>query len=94
MTYEEVLRAFKDYQMIFMRGEPLYQEYDKAIEALEKQIPKYVNYVADGYADGELVYDTAYCPECDEMYEMDVGGWRSDYCSNCGQRLDWGECNE
>lgn len=29
-----------------------------AIEALEKQTPKSPDYEGDGYADGELVYDT------------------------------------
>ena len=61
---------------------------DKAIEALEKQIPKIPDYEGDGYADGFLIYDTWICPSCGRYYELDC----SDdyiYCPQCGQRIDW-----
>lgn len=61
-----------------------------ALEALEKQIPKKVNYEADGYADGHLVYDDAYCPSCGMAFEStDVLIWEGNYCPECGQRLYW-----
>lgn len=66
------------------------QGYDLAIEALEKQIPKKPEYEADGYDEnGELVYDTAYCPICRHSFEYGINDWECDYCSNCGQALDW-----
>ena len=40
------------------------EAFDMAIQALEKQTPKMVYYSADGYSDGELVYDMAECPNC------------------------------
>ena len=44
---------------------------------------------ADGYADGELVYDTWICPNCRTSYEVDYD--RYFYCPNCGQKIKWSE---
>ena len=61
-----------------------------AIEALEKQIAKRPYYEGDGYdPEGELIYDTWRCPNCDKAYEVDYDEY--DYCPNCGQRIDWSE---
>ncbi|MDO5399311.1 MAG: hypothetical protein Q4G33_15460 [bacterium] len=61
-----------------------------AIEALEKQLPKKPEYEADGYDDnGQLLYDTAYCPNCRHEFEVDYDA--TDYCPNCGQALDWSD---
>ena len=46
-------------------------------------------YEADGYADGYLVYDTAYCPECRHSFEEGINDWGSSFCPDCGQKLDW-----
>ena len=57
-----------------------------AIKAIAKQIPKKLIAEGDGYADGEMVYDSFYCPSCDhhmEDYEVE------DYCPNCGQKICW-----
>lgn len=64
---------------------------DMAIMALEKQIPNPVVYEGDGYADGVMVYDMAYCPVCDHAFEEGCAGWKSKFCPNCGQALDWSE---
>ena len=64
---------------------------DMAIYALEKQIPKKPEYEADGYADGELVYDYAKCPICGHDFEYGINDWGCEYCSDCGQKLDWSE---
>lgn len=39
---------------------------------------------ADGYADGELVYDMWYCPFCGKRFEEwdEKPNWN--YCPNCG----------
>lgn len=51
--------------------------------------PMRVNYEGDGYDDdGNLIYDTAYCPNCGQKYEVDYD-YHDDYCRNCGQALDW-----
>ncbi len=48
-----------------------------------------VEYEADGYDDnGELIYDTAYCPNCRNEYEVDYD-YHDNYCRKCGQKLDW-----
>ena len=57
-----------------------------AVEAMEKQIPRELIAEGDGYADGEMVYDSFYCPSCDyhmEDYEV------KNYCPNCGQAIYW-----
>ena len=61
----------------------------KAIEALEKQVPKTPNYEGDGYWDGELVYDTWFCPNCGKDYEVDYDDYK--YCPECGQAIDWSD---
>ena len=57
-----------------------------AIEALERQTPKIPNFEGDGYADGELVYDTWICPNCGKYYEVDYDNYK--YCPECGQAID------
>ena len=64
---------------------------DVAIKALEKQIAKKPEYEADGYADGELVYDYAKCPICGHDFEYGINDWGCEYCSDCGQKLDWSD---
>ena len=61
------------------------------INALEKQIPEKPEYEADGYADGELVYDYAKCPICGHDFEYGINDWGCEYCSDCGQKLDWSD---
>jgi hypothetical protein len=56
----------------------------------EKDIPMLVRYESDGYADGEPVYDVAYCPTCNREFEDGWDSWECTYCPNCGQRLKWG----
>lgn len=53
--------------------------------AVEKQTPKRPDYEGDGYADGQLVYDTWICPCCGKCYEVEYDEY--DYCPNCGQKL-------
>ena len=59
--------------------------------AKEKQIPKKPEYEADGYVDGELVYDYAKCPICGHDFEYGINDWGCKYCSDCGQKLDWSD---
>ena len=64
---------------------------DMAINALEKQIAKKPEHEADGYAGGKLVYDYAKCPICGHDFESGINDWGCEYCSVCGQKLDFGE---
>ena len=71
-----------------LREKITYKEAIKmVIEALEKQIPEIPDYEGDGYADGELVYDTWICPRCGRHYEIDYDHYV--YCPECGQLIDW-----
>ena len=63
----------------------------KAIKALEKQIPRKVNNLSEIYLDfgvGKKIKVGAYgnCPNCN--YNIDIV---SKYCTRCGQKLDWRE---
>lgn len=87
MTIEEAIAHAKEQTEIFAGKHRVFLYL--AIEALEKQIPKKPEYEGDGYADGHLVYDYAKCPICGHDFEYGINDWESDYCSDCGQRLDW-----
>lgn len=90
MTYEEaikVLRVILDpYDYPFGEKSKCYQ-YDleainKAIEALEKQIPK-------------KPYDTVHCPLCKIEVELQpVDTEQVTYCLHCGQAIDWSDIND
>lgn len=60
-----------------------------AVDAIDKQVPMQPRYEGDGYCDGELVYDMAYCPKCDHDFEYNINDWGSKFCPDCGQALDW-----
>lgn len=62
-----------------------------AIEALEKQLPKKVEYERGYINNGFTKYRMAKCPNCDRWHSS-----RDEiiYCSKCGQRLDFGGLNE
>lgn len=88
MTYEEAkmqIQAIPE-KIWDQLSEPDREAMEMAFSALEKQIPRELIAEGDGYADGEMVYDSFYCPSCDyymEDYEV------KNYCPNCGQAIDW-----
>lgn len=62
---------------------------------VDKETPTKPYYEGDGYADGVMVYDVAYCPKCSNRFEeYENNGWGENYCHNCGQRLDWSDTND
>ena len=68
------------------------QELIKRIEKREtdenaKALP--VVYSGDGYADGNIVYDFAKCPNCGYEYEDGDKDWKEQFCPHCGQALKW-----
>ena len=56
-------------------------------EARENQVAKTPCIEGDGYCpEGNLVYDTWICPNCDTYYELDYDDY--DYCPKCGQKIN------
>lgn len=51
--------------------------------------PRIVVYSGDGYADGNIVYDFAECPNCGYEYEDGDKDWKEPFCPHCGQALKW-----
>lgn len=67
---------------------------EMAKQALEKTATKPVVLEADGYDDkGELIYDTAYCPNCYNKFDLGYDE-ETNCCPNCGQALDWAVSDE
>ena len=62
------------------------ETFDFVEEAMTKATPTIPDVYGDGFADGELVYDTYICPYCEKHYEVDYEEY--DYCPNCGQAID------
>ena len=87
MTIEEAIKDIKENIQPSVGEKSL----EMAIAALEKQIPKKPTYEGDGYWNGQLVYDTWICPNCEKRYEVDCDNY--DYCPDCGQAIDWSEEN-
>lgn len=88
MTPQEAIETIKYASAFNSDNSILTTALDMAVEALEKQIPKKPDYEGNGYDDnGNLVYDTAYCPNCRHEFEVDYDA--TDYCPTCGQAIDW-----
>ena len=80
-------------------GQEYYQAYDvlRTIKEYMKTAevrPMQVELEADGYADGELVYDFGKCPNCGWEFEEGDKDWEEPYCCHCGQKLKWFEIEE
>lgn len=87
MTIDEAIKFAKENMLAYTSEMAEFKAL--AIEALEKQIPAVPDYEGDGYADGELVYDTWICPNCGKYYEVYFDDY--EYCPECGQAIDWKE---
>ena len=65
-------------------------EHNEATKTIiERLSPKTVLFEGDGYADGQIVYDMAFCPNCNRYFEDGSETWEAEYCPECGQRLNW-----
>lgn len=60
-----------------------------AVNSVKPQEPTTVLYSGDGYADGEMVYNMAECPNCGYEYENGDKDWGLPFCPSCGQALKW-----
>lgn len=52
-----------------------------------KEVPMKPTFTGDGYADGNIVYDTWTCPNCGTDYEVEYDDYKC--CPECGQKIDW-----
>lgn len=89
MKYEEAIGILTYQALILGRasGKPTLEcgrieALSKAIEAIEKQIPK-------------KPYDTVHCPLCKIEVELQpVDTEQVTYCLHCGQAIDWSDIND
>lgn len=83
-SMERIIEELPQYWPDNMReGISLTQE--RIRELAERDTAKMPRYEGDGYSEGEMVYNTWFCPNCEEDYEVDYDDY--DFCPNCGQRL-------
>ena len=92
MKPEEALKELS-YDDTAYDGKCTHEVRQRAIKALNKQIPKKVDNLSEIYMDfgvGKEIKVSAYgdCPSC--KYSVDIV---SKYCTRCGQKLDWGDTN-
>lgn len=84
-----ILEKLKNYgSAIEERKKKHIELYNTAIEALEKQMPKRVKYEGAFIDNGFTRYQMAKCPACERWYRSND---EINYCSGCGQKLDWSE---
>ena len=91
MEVKEAIRRIKEHFRVHDDGRPtpyLDKAVDIAIEALEKQIPKKV-------VENRWIYTRCDCGHEFSIHHGD--GYysipykqKTNYCPNCGQKLDWG----
>lgn len=87
MTYEEALNTLRDFIGCLVPARATILEYrrfeafDKAIEALEKQISK----------KPAKQWGNNVCPNCrTDTHCRTVMGWEK-HCPDCGQAIDWSD---
>lgn len=84
MSLDVAIKAIKEIQKYREIG-----TVEEFREAKGKQEAKKPDYEGDGYADGNMVYDTWICPCCGERYEIDYEEY--EHCPKCGQSIEWSE---
>lgn len=81
MTTQEAIEAIQVEGLEIKGKARRFQEFFEGLviaeEALEKQIPKKPN-IHEGFM------TVARCPVCNE-----ITAFKNEYCSGCGQKLDW-----
>lgn len=80
MEYKDALHSYRI--MAYML--PLSVS-EKVVEALEKQIPKKPQIDKQTWGRNFIVYE---CPICNHWLDSKT---QHNYCSNCGQAIDWGD---
>ena len=60
-------------------------------KAMDKSKARKPTLEYNGHADGNPVYDTWKCPDYGTGYDY---SYKYNYCTNCGQHIDWSEIND
>ena len=81
---EDIDRALSDWSKIHGTEEALSVLSD--LPAIEVNEGEWVG-EADGYWNGELIYDVWYCPFCDYRIEEDEQELLPNFCPNCGAKM-------
>lgn len=96
LSRETVLYVLERTRNMFSNADDAMQESIDFISALppvqpkaNAREPRIVVYSGDGYADGNIVYDFAECPNCGYEYEDGDKDWKEPFCPHCGQALKW-----
>ena len=84
----------KDFHSQTLNAEFMNTMEDWYLNLAERMKLHQVDYSGDGYSDGHIIYDTAFCPSCGYEYEEDDKDWNEPFCPHCGARLDWSMINE
>lgn len=95
IVYNEETGLWEEYQEPYCSLDiPTEEDWKLLEEATKKQQAQKLEYEGDGLDEnGNIIYDTAYCPICHREFEVDYEKWM-DYCPKCGQKLDWSEESE
>lgn len=90
MTYKEARKEIIEDGINLGAGDFVSLEALKvAAEALEKQIPQEPTLTADGYFNGQPIYDIWTCPNCSKCYEVEYEIYK--HCPECGQAINWSD---
>ena len=79
MTYEEALAYFNRRKETYGLSDSVQQAENKAIEAIEKQIPQKPDH--NEYSSGNRYF----CPNCKDIIDL------TDHHCSCGQAIDFSE---
>jgi hypothetical protein len=83
MTPEEAIKSMQNLKLVLCITDSERSSVNTAIDALEKQIPK----KSTEYVDYEFSVVWT-CPTC---WRVHITEWKTKYCSDCGQAIDWGD---
>ena len=93
VSIQAVLEAIYEHWLNGSCALRIIEEIQNSVKALPhvqpKSTTKPVTYSGDGYADGNIVYDYAECPNCGYEYEDGDKDWKEPFCPHCGQALKW-----
>lgn len=94
ITVQEIVKSFIDFYVAHgdqnRMEDAILLTNEEALrhrELVERDTARKPDLEGDGYdEDGNIIYDTWICPNCNEPYEIDYDN--HDFCPRCGQKID------